>query len=258
MNSRGTRTNWAPRTPDGLTMVGIGASAGGLAPLRTFFAALPPDTGMTFVVVVHLSPEHESMLPELLRDFTTMPVTQVQARMAMEPNHVYVIPPAKRLVVAAGHLDLEELDQPPGRRLQIDTFFRTLAEQHGDGAAVILSGSGSDGAVGMRAVKEQGGLLLVQSPDEAEYDGMPKSAIATGPGRRRRPRRRAGSPAGGGQAHAGVPGAAGGTAGPRPAGAAYPPADPGPAARAHRARLQRLQGSHPPAPHRAGACSCCR
>ncbi len=130
----------AQRPPDGLTVVGIGASAGGLAALRTFFSSLPPDTGMTFVVVVHLSPEHESMLPELLRDFTTMPVTQVQARIAMEPNHVYVIPPAKRLVVAAGHLDLEELHQPPGRRLQIDAFFRTLAEQHGDGAAVILSG----------------------------------------------------------------------------------------------------------------------
>ncbi|MFN8469125.1 MAG: CheR family methyltransferase [Caldilineaceae bacterium] len=170
----------ARRTPDGLTVIGIGASAGGLAPLRTFFSALPPNTGMTFVVVVHLSPEHESMLPELLRDYTDMAVTQVQARTPMQPNHVYVIPPAKRLVVAAGELDLEELDQAPGRRLQIDTFFRTLAEQHGDGAAIILSGTGSDGAVGMRAVKEEGGLLLVQAPQEAEYDGMPKSAIATG------------------------------------------------------------------------------
>jgi two-component system CheB/CheR fusion protein len=167
------------RAPDGLTVVGIGASAGGLAPLRTFFAALPSDTGMTFVVIVHLSPEHESMLPELLRSYTSMSVTQVQARTPMQPNHVYVIPPAKRLVVTEGCLDLENLDQPPGRRLQIDTFFRTLAEQHGDGAAVILSGTGSDGAVGMRAVKEQGGLLLVQAPEEAEYDGMPKSAIAT-------------------------------------------------------------------------------
>ncbi len=135
---------------------------------------------MTFVVIVHLSPEHESVLAELLRVHTTMPVTQVQARTAMQPNHVYVIPPAKRLLVTEGHLDLQELDQPPGRRLQIDSFFRTLAESHGDGAAVILSGTGSDGAVGMRAVKEHGGILLVQAPEEAEYDGMPKSAIATG------------------------------------------------------------------------------
>ena len=164
----------------GLTIIGIGASAGGLAPLRAFFDALPDDTGMTFVVVVHLSPDYESMLAHLLQAHTQMAVTQVQSRVKMERDHVYVIPPAKRLVVSDNHLDLKEFDMPRGQRLQIDTFFRSLAAEHGDGAAIILSGTGSDGAVGILSIKEQGGLLLVQAPEEAEYDGMPKSAIATG------------------------------------------------------------------------------
>jgi two-component system CheB/CheR fusion protein len=163
-----------------LSIVGIGASAGGLSPLRAFFAALPAESGMIFVVVVHLSPDFESMLADLLQGYTQMPVTQVHDKVAMETNHVYIIPPGKRLIVTDGHLDLEELRMPLGRRLQIDVFFRSLAEEHGDGAAIILSGTGSDGAVGMRAIKEKGGLLLVQSPEEAEYDGMPRSAIATG------------------------------------------------------------------------------
>lgn len=167
-------------SPQKLTVIGLGASAGGLAALRAFFAALPHNTGMTFVVVVHLSPEHESVLAELLQGYSLMPVMQVQSRVKMEPDHVYVIPPGKRLLVAEDYLDLSEFDMPRGRRLQIDTFFRSLAEQHGDGAAVVLSGTGSDGAVGIQSIKEEGGLILVQSPEEAEYDGMPKSAIATG------------------------------------------------------------------------------
>lgn len=163
-----------------LSVIGIGASAGGLTALRAFFSVLPPDTGLTFVVVVHLSPEHESTLADLLQIHTTMPVRQVAARMKMQPNHVYVIPPAKRLLVTEGDLELAEFEMPRGKRLQIDIFFRSLAEHHGDGAAVILSGSGSDGAVGIQSIKEKGGLILVQDPTEAEYDGMPKSAIATG------------------------------------------------------------------------------
>jgi two-component system CheB/CheR fusion protein len=163
-----------------LTVIGLGASAGGLSALRDFFAAMPHDTGMTFVVVVHLSPEHESMLAELLQGYTLMPVTQVLARVKMEPNHVYVIPPGKRLVVTDGHLDLTHFDTPRGPRLQIDTFFRSLAAHYDDGAAIILSGTGSDGAVGIQPIKEGGGIILVQSPEEAEYDGMPRSAIATG------------------------------------------------------------------------------
>lgn len=163
-----------------LSVVGIGASAGGLTALRAFFAELPADTGMTFVVIMHLSPEYESSLPSLLQPYTAMPVNQVTEHIEMEPDHVYVIPPAKRLLVTEGHLDLAEFDMPPGRRLQIDTFFRSLAAHHGDGAAIILSGGGSDGAVGIQSIKEGGGLILVQDPAEAEFDSMPRSAIATG------------------------------------------------------------------------------
>ena len=163
-----------------LTIIGIGASAGGLTALRNFLQALPADSGLTFVIVVHLSPEHESVLAELLQPYTAMPVLQVNERIAMHPNHVYVIPPAKSLVVSDNALDLQELTAARGRPMQIDSFFRSLAEEHGDGGAIILSGSGSDGAVGIQAIKEKGGLLLVQSPTEAEYDGMPRSAIATG------------------------------------------------------------------------------
>ncbi len=163
-----------------LSVIGIGASAGGLSALQSFFQAMPADSGLCFVVIVHLSPEHESLLAELLQACTEMPVQQVQHQIKMQPNHVYVIPPGKRLEVSADFLDLADLEIPRGRRLQIDSFFRSLAEHHGDGAAIILSGSGSDGSVGIRSIKEKGGLILVQDPTEAEYDGMPRSAIATG------------------------------------------------------------------------------
>lgn len=165
---------------DRLTIIGIGASAGGLTALRNLFRALPDQSGLTFVVVVHLSPEHESVLAELLQPYTTMPVSQVTDRVQMAPDHVYVIPPAKSLIVKDSSLELKELSTIRGRHMQIDNFFRSLAEEHGDGAAIILSGSGSDGAVGIHAIKGRGGLLLVQQPEEAEYDSMPRSAIATG------------------------------------------------------------------------------
>jgi two-component system CheB/CheR fusion protein len=163
-----------------LTIIGIGASAGGLGALRALFYALPADSGLTFVVVVHLSPEHGSVLAELLQAYTPMPVIQVTQRVQMQPNHVYVIPPAKELVVSADTLDLQELAPSRTRHMQIDNFFRSLAAEYGDGAAIILSGSGSDGAIGMQAIKERGGLLFVQAPEEAEYDSMPRSTIATG------------------------------------------------------------------------------
>jgi two-component system, chemotaxis family, CheB/CheR fusion protein len=170
----------ASRPPDDLTIVGIAAATGGLVPLRTFLAALPPDTGMTFVVVTQLAPDQERALPDLLRSAATLPVTQVRTRAALAHNHIYIIPTDKRVLVAAGHLELVELEPMQEQRLQIDLFFRTLAEQHGDGAAVILSGAGSGGALGIRAIKDKGGLLLVQAPEEAEHDAMPRNAIATG------------------------------------------------------------------------------
>ncbi len=163
-----------------LSIIGIGASAGGLTALRSLFTALPATSGLTFVVVVHLAPAHDSMLAELLQSATAMPVTQVTDSVTMQPDHVYVIPPAKQLSVTAYTLTLTDLPPTRTRPLQIDTFFRSLAEAHGDGAAIILSGTGTDGAVGILAIKEKGGLILVQSPEEAEYDGMPRSAIATG------------------------------------------------------------------------------
>lgn len=163
-----------------LTVVGIGASAGGLVPLQAFFDALPTGSGMAFVVVTHMAPDHESRLPEILQTHTEMPVHQVQALVAVEPNHVYVIPPGRHIVLTDTHLDAQEFDEPRGQRTPIDTFFRSLAAAHRNAVAIILSGGGTDGAVGVKAVKEEGGLLMVQDPKEAEHDSMPRAAIATG------------------------------------------------------------------------------
>ncbi len=129
---------------------------------------------------MHLAPDHESSLAEILQAHAAIPVRQVNGRMLIEADHVYVIPPNKNLVVSDGHLDLTEFDEPRGKRAPIDVFFRTLADVHPDGTAVLLSGMGTDGAVGMKAVKEQGGILMAQMPEEAEHDSMPRSAIATG------------------------------------------------------------------------------
>ena len=160
--------------------VGIGASAGGVQALQAFFDALPQDTGAAFVVVVHLDPQSRSDLPAILAKRTHMPVTQVGIPEQLRPNHVYVIPPDRRLRISDHEISAAEFDEPRGQRAPIDLFFRSLAEQHGDGFAVILTGAGSDGAIGVRAVKEAGGIILVQDPSEAEYPSMPRSAIATG------------------------------------------------------------------------------
>lgn len=173
-----------PTTPDpshDFPVIGVGASAGGLQALRIFFEHMPSDSGVACVVVVHLSPEHESNLPALLQQYTRMPVVQVREPVPIEPDHVYVISPTKHLSMEDGKLTLSEPERPYGRRVSIDLFFRTLAESRTRNAvAVILSGAGSDGAVGLMRVKEMGGLTLAQDPNEAEYDSMPRSAIATG------------------------------------------------------------------------------
>ncbi len=165
---------------DELTVVGIGASAGGLQALQVFFETLPKDTGMAYVVITHLHPEHESHLAELLQTRTQMPVRQVDSLIKVESNHVYVIPPNRRLVMADGEIDLAEFTEPRGQRAPIDLFFRSLARAHPNAVGIILSGGGTDGAVGVKAIKEEGGLLMVQHPDEAQYDSMPRAAIATG------------------------------------------------------------------------------
>ena len=161
-------------------VVGLGGSAGGLAALQAFFGAMPPKSGMAFVVILHLSPEHHSILAELLQRTTTMEVRQVQGRLKVEPNCVYVIPPAKHLSLADGYLDLTNISQRSGKHVAVDLFFRTLADTHGPhAAAVVLSGADGDGAVGIKRVKERGGLTVVQDPEEAEHDSMPRASMAT-------------------------------------------------------------------------------
>ena len=169
-----------PHSPS-FPLVGLGASAGGITALQTFFDGMPADSGMAFVVIMHLAPNHESSLAHILQSRTAMPVVQVVERVEVAPNHVYVIPPNKHLAVADGHIHLAEPQQPAGRRLAIDLFFRTLAAHYGPRAlAIVLSGADSDGVIGIKHVKEQGGITLVQDPNEAEFDSMPRGAIATG------------------------------------------------------------------------------
>ncbi|RAI03553.1 protein-glutamate O-methyltransferase [Acuticoccus sediminis] len=158
----------------------LGASAGGLAPLRTFFEKVEPDLGLAFIVVVHLAPDHPSALAELLAAVTTMPVETVRTGAVLEPNHVYVMPPDHELVIEADHVRATSFTEPRGRRNPIDRLFESLASQRGDGVVVVLSGEGSDGAAGSRAVKEAGGLVLAQDPIEAEHNAMPRAAIDTG------------------------------------------------------------------------------
>ena len=162
-------------------VVGIGASAGGIAALTRFFEATEPDCGMAFVVILHLSPRHESNVDEILQRTTRMPVLQVREETAIAPNHVYVIPPNHDLNMYDGHLALVDATRKGGPHVAIDLFLRTLAEVHTDRAfAVILSGMGTDGAVGLRRINECGGVTFAQHPDEAEHDSMPRAAIATG------------------------------------------------------------------------------
>src|SRR5690348_12735995 len=161
-------------------IVAIGASAGGVQALQNLFAALPGDSGAAFVVVVHLDPGHRSELVSIIAARTRMPVVEIGTHQHLEANHVYVIPPDRRLQMVDHEISARQFDEPRGQRAPIDLFFRSLAEKLGDGFAVILSGAGADGAIGVRAVKEAGGIILVQDPSEAEYASMPRSAIATG------------------------------------------------------------------------------
>lgn len=164
-----------------VAFIGLGASAGGLAALQHFFDHTPQDSGAAFIVVMHLSTEHESHLAELLQAHTEMTVLQVSEDQKINPNTVYVIPPGRNLSAIDTHLRLSALEPERRSRAPIDHFFRTLSDIHQEQAvAVVLSGSGSDGAVGLSLVKERGGLAVAQDPTEAEYDSMPQSAIMTG------------------------------------------------------------------------------
>jgi two-component system, chemotaxis family, CheB/CheR fusion protein len=165
----------------GFPVVGIGTSAGGLAAVGRFLEAMPADPGMAIVVIMHLSPRHESIADRLLRKSTSMRVVQVTESVPLEENTVYVIPPRKSLSMSDGHLRLVDLPRMHGKQIAIDFFFRTLAEVHRSMAiAVILTGTGADGSVGIARIRERGGVTLVQHPDDAEFDQMPRAAISTG------------------------------------------------------------------------------
>ncbi len=162
-------------------VVGIGASAGGLKALLTLFVHMPRDCGMAFVVIMHLSPKHESNADKILQNVTKMSVLQVNQPVPIERNHIYVIPPAMDLQMNDGYLRLVKPERERGAQVAIDLFFRTLADvHHSHAVGVVLSGSGSDGSVGLSRIKEQGGVTLAQTPEDAEYDSMPRSAIETG------------------------------------------------------------------------------
>ena len=161
--------------------VGIGASAGGLEALEEFLKPMPNDTGMAFIVVQHLSPDYKSMMVELLSRKTSIKVLQIEDGMMAEANCIYLIPPKKNLEIYHSQLFLTEQVRDAGLYLPIDIFFRSLAiDQRKRAIGVILSGTGSDGTLGIRAIKEQGGVIMVQDYKTAKFDGMPKSAIATG------------------------------------------------------------------------------
>ncbi|WP_343527096.1 chemotaxis protein CheB [Sphingomonas sp.] len=162
-------------------VVGIGASAGGLEALREMLTPAHAPTGMAFVVVQHLDPNHESMLAQLLDRHTNLEVRQCEGSERIEADRVYIIPPGRGLAIRGGVLELTDFVQPRGLRRPIDDFFLSLAsDQQANAACVILSGTGADGTTGLRAIKENGGVSVVQKPESARYDGMPLSAVGTG------------------------------------------------------------------------------
>ncbi len=161
--------------------VGVGASAGGLEALDMFFTEMPVDSGLGFIVIQHLSPDYKSLMVELLSKRTEMTVKRAEEGMLVEANCVYLIPPRKQLTIFHGKLILHDQDHSRGLNLPIDVFFRSLAEDQGEKAiGIILSGTGSDGVRGIRAIKEAGGMVMVQSEDSSKFDGMPRAAMATG------------------------------------------------------------------------------
>lgn len=161
-------------------IVGIGASAGGLEALQQFLTFLPSNTGMAFVIIQHLAPDHKSMLADILGKYSAMPVIEIQDGMTVERNRIYMIPPKYNIEIEGDVLHLKEYDQSMINH-PIDIFFRSLAVSYENrSVAVILSGTGSDGTSGIRSIKEQNGVIIVQTPESAKFDGMPRNAIATG------------------------------------------------------------------------------
>ena len=180
-NSRSLSSDHSPLEAGDFPLVAIGASAGGLEACMKLVGVLPADTGMAFILVQHLDPTHESMMVELLAAHTAMTVQQATDGMLIEREHLYVIPPGTYLSAGNGALHLSRPKARHGARLPFDFLLHSLAKAYGPRAiCVILSGTGADGSLGLKAVKDKGGLVIAQDPAEAEYDGMPQSAIATG------------------------------------------------------------------------------
>ena len=169
------------RNGDDITIVGVGASAGGLEAFSSMIRALPPKPGFAMVLVQHLAPQHESALPTLLASYTAMPVVQVTEGMRIERDHVYVIPPNVQMGITDGHFHLKPRPEDRSQYTPIDSFLTSLADHAKRRAiGVILSGTASDGAIGVREIKGAGGITFAQTPKTAKYDSMPRAAIATG------------------------------------------------------------------------------
>ncbi len=172
-----------PPSPVNFPVIGIGASAGGLAAFEAFFSGMPADadTGMAFVLVQHLAPDHKSLLGELVRRYTRMQVFEVEDGMVVQPNCTYIIPPNRDMAFINGRLQLLEPAAPRGQRLPVDFFFRSLAQDQRERAiGIVLSGTGSDGTLGARAIKGEAGMVMAQKPESTEFDGMPRSVIGAG------------------------------------------------------------------------------
>ena len=183
VNVQSTPSDSREAIPNTFPVVGIGASAGGLAAFEAFFSGMPADVdpGMAFVLVQHLAPDHKSILSDLIRRYTRMQVFEVEDGMVVKPNCAYIIPPNYDMAFMQGSLHLLEPVAPRGQRLPIDYFFQSLADDQREHAiGIVLSGTGSDGTLGLRAIKDAGGMAMAQSTASSEFDGMPHSAIATG------------------------------------------------------------------------------
>jgi two-component system CheB/CheR fusion protein len=178
--SSASQNNVLPNESDELVVVGIGASAGGVQALQEFFEHVRENAGIAYAVILHLSPNYDSKLSEILSRSTRLPVMQVTEKTLVKADHIYVIPPNQHLTMVDGHIDATPNIEVEDRRAPVDIFFRTLAETHGSRAVcVVLSGTGANGSMGLKRIKERGGAAFVQNPREAEYNEMPRNAIAT-------------------------------------------------------------------------------
>lgn len=176
----GDEANVEPAFGDAPLVIGIGASAGGLEAMQQLLQALPPDTGLSFVFIQHLDPNRKTILPELLGQATTMAVVEAKDHVQLAPNTVYTSPPDREVGIFHGQLQIVEPGEVQRARLPIDFFFRSLAREQGDRAiGIVLSGTATDGTLGIRSIKGAGGLTIVQEPGSARFDGMPRSAIGT-------------------------------------------------------------------------------